>query len=536
MLAKVALAAFTLVLARTIWRVLSRYVQRSPLDNIPGPAPPSLLTGSLLFCNFYQLFHPNAWAFHEKLAEEYGPIVRTTGLFGEKQLYVADSKALHSIIVKDQDIYEEHPQFTSANRVLLGEGLTATLGEKHRKQRKLMNPVFSIAHMRNMIPMFQEMTEDGPREVDVLHWMSRTALELIGRNGLGYSFDSLAVNDPGNPYSSSIKELAQAVFKLIFWRTYVLPEVYKLGPAWFRRGVVDLIPWRSLHDIRDKVDLIWNSSKEVYTQKKAALLAGDEAVSQQISQGKDIMSLLTRANMKAEDPLDEDELVGQMSVLIFGATDTTSSALSRILYLLAKHPDVQDRLRQEIRVAKETYGVLTYDELESLPLLDAILRETLRLYPPASQLLRKTVKDAILPFGKPVVGVDGRELTEIYVPAGTPIIISIINANRSKDMWGADALEWKPERWLAPLPQSVADAHMPGVYSNLMTFIGGGRACIGFKFAQLEMKVALVDLLDAFELSPSNRIVRWRMSNISSAYVEDAPQKSQLPIVLSRAK
>ncbi|KAI4517813.1 cytochrome P450, partial [Schizophyllum commune Loenen D] len=129
-------------------------------------------------------------------------------------------------------------------------------------------------------------------------------------------------------------------------------------------------------------------------------------------------------------------------------------------------------------------------ELESLPLLDAVLRETLRLYPPASQLLRKTVKDAILPFGKPVVGVDGRELTEIYVPAGTPIIISIINANRSKDMWGADALEWKPERWLAPLPQSVADAHMPGVYSNLMTFLGGGRACIGFKFAQLEMSTS----------------------------------------------
>ena len=144
--------------------------------------------------------------------------------------------------------------------------------------------------------------------------------------------------------------------------------------------------------------------------------------------------------------------------------------------------------------------MLTYDELESLPLLDAILRETLRLfvlqlffisshtnisifrYPPASQLLRKyacgsdfvitsssctrTIKDAILPFGKPVVGVDGRELTEIYVPAGTPIIISIINANRSKDMWGADALEWKPERWLAPLPQSVADAHMPGMSSS----------------------------------------------------------------------
>ncbi|KAL1747884.1 cytochrome P450 [Schizophyllum fasciatum] len=541
MLSKIAASVFTLVIARTVWRILSRFVQRSPLDNIPGPAPPSLLTG-----NFYQLFHADAWGFHERLAAEYGSVVRTTGLFGEKQLYVSDPKALHNIIIKDQDIYEEHPQFTSANHVLLGEGLTATLGDKHRKQRKLMNPVFSNANLRNMTPIFQEvvgtlrksleeLTESGPRELDILHWMSRTALELIGRNGLGYSFDTLAVNDAGNPYSSSIKELAQAVFKMVFLRTYLLPEVYRIGPAWFRRAVVDIIPSRNLHDIRDKVNSIWNSSLEIFTQKKAALLAGDEAVAQQVSQGKDIMSLLIRANMNADDPLDEEELVGQMSVLIFGATDTTSSALSRIFSLLATHPDVQDRVRQEIRVAKEAHSSLTYDNLEELTLLDAVCRETLRLYPPASQLLRKTVKDVIMPFGKPIVGVDGRELTEVYVPAGTPIIISIINANRSKDIWGPDALEWKPERWLAPLPQSVVDAHVPGVYSNLMTFLGGGRACIGFKFAQLEMKIALVELLDAFEMTPSKRVVKWRMSNISSAYAEDEPGKSQLPLVLSRA-
>ena len=64
------------------------------------------------------------------------------------------------------------------------------------------------------------MTEDGPREVDILHWMSRTALELIGRNGLGYSFDSLAVNDPGNPYSSSIKELAYDVVVFVAQPSY----------------------------------------------------------------------------------------------------------------------------------------------------------------------------------------------------------------------------------------------------------------------------------------------------------------------------
>ncbi|KAL1739496.1 hypothetical protein HDZ31DRAFT_68869 [Schizophyllum fasciatum] len=77
---------------------------------------------------------------------------------------------------------------------------------------------------------------------------------------------------------------------------------------------------------------------------------------------------------------------------------------------------------------------------------------------------------------------------------------------------------------------------MPGVYSNLMTFLGGSRACIGFKFSQLEMKVVLVELLDAFEFAPSKRPLKWRMANIASAYVEGEPEKSQLPLVVSRAR
>ncbi|KAL1739164.1 cytochrome P450, partial [Schizophyllum fasciatum] len=462
MLSQLILALFTLALARIVWRVVSRFTQRSAIDNIPGPKAPSLLKG-----NFAQLFNENAWDFHERLAAEYGPVVRTTGLLGEKQLYISDPKALHSVVVKDQDIYEEHPQFIAANSVLFGEGLIATLGEKHKKQRKLMNPVFSIAHMRNMIPIFQEvigteLTASGPREIDMLHWTSRTALELIGRSGLGHSFDSLTVDDPGSPYAASIKELFPILFRLIFLRIYVLPRVYKLGPAWLRRLVVDLIPSPTLHAVRDRVDLMWRTSREIYAQKRAALAAGDEAVSRQVGQGKDIMSLLIRANMQTDSPLAEDEVLGQMSTLIFAAMDTTSSALSRILCLLAEHTDVQDRLREEIRAAKEAHGVLSYDNLEAMALLDAVCRETLRLYPPVSQQMRKTVKDIVMPFGKPVLGLDGRAMNDVFVPCGTPILLSIINANRSKEMWGADAGEWRPARWLSPLPESVTEARMPG--------------------------------------------------------------------------
>lgn len=56
---------------------------------------------------------------------------------------------------------------------------------------------------------------------------------------------------------------------------------------------------------------------------------------------------------------------------------------------------------------------------------------------------------------------------EIVVPAGTGIVVGVLAANRNKAIWGDDALEWKPERWLSPLPASVLDAKIPGVYANL---------------------------------------------------------------------
>ena len=71
-------------------------------------------------------------------------------------------------------------------------------------------------------------------------------------------------------------------------------------------------------------------------------------------------------------------------------------------------------------------------------------------------------KDVVLPFSKPIIGEDGREMSEVLVPAGTVVVIAIMNANRNKEIWGEDADEWKPERWLEPLPASVTDAHIPG--------------------------------------------------------------------------
>ena len=82
----------------------------------------------------------------------------------------------------------------------------------------------------------------------------------------------------------------------------------------------------------------------------------------------------------------------------------------------------------------------------------------------------RTREDVVMPLANPIHGVDGSLISEILVPKETSISIGIRACNRNKDIWGEDALEWKPERWLSPLPEAIGKAHIPGVYSNLYVY------------------------------------------------------------------
>jgi len=130
---------------------------------------------------------------------------------------------------------------------------------------------------------------------------------------------------------------------------------------------------------------------------------------------------------------------------------------------------------------------------------------------------------------------DGQEISEIPIPSNTNVIVGTLAANRNPEIWGPDAYEWKPERWLKPLPETVPSAHMPGIYSHLMTFLGGGRACIGFKFSQLEMKVVLSLLVGSFRFRPSSKEILWHMTPRAPPRVKGGNGHSQLPLVVEAA-
>ncbi|KAI0059752.1 cytochrome P450 [Artomyces pyxidatus] len=540
------LAPYNLLSARTyifgwislfavvLFSLAKKRIRQRCLWKIPGPPSASFVTG-----NYPQMFNTKAAKFHEHIMQTYGR---------DTQLVISDPKTCTNILLKDQDVFEETDWFIETNRYTFGLGLLATLGAHHRKQRKQLNPVFSIKHMRSMVPLFHGITRQlctvlaakaagGRQEIDMLEWLGRLALELIAQGGLGYTFNSLDPNSTENEFGRAIKEYNPTISRLATFRK-LFPLISR-WPAGILRFGAKVVPFPMLHNLIRVTGVMRRYTREVFDEKKRLLEKGDEAFAQQLSEGNDIISVLMKSNSSssAEDRLSDEEILGQMTTLIFAATDTTSTALSRILHLLALHQDVQEALRQELIAAHAAAGdtELGYDELVELPYLEAICRETLRLYPPANFVYRMARADISVPLSQPLQ-TPGGALHSLFVPRGTTVMVAIGGVNRDPTIWGVDAAEWKPARWRAPLPESVADARVPGVYSNTLTFLGGGRACIGFKFSQLEMKVALSQLLRAFRFLPAGKEIVWRFGGITTPSVEGATAvMPQMPLAVERA-
>ncbi|KAH6909246.1 cytochrome P450 [Coprinopsis sp. MPI-PUGE-AT-0042] len=539
-----ALQALTLYAVIELLGILyRRLTSRHPFDTIAGPDSPSWVTG-----NLSDIFAKDGLKYNEELMKKYGSVAHITIPFGEKALLISDPKALYHVYVKDQETFQPSDLFLFTNASLFGDGLLATSGEQHRKQRKMLNPVFSTAHMRNIVPIFNDLSDKlagilsrvvatGPKEVELLDWFGRVALELIGQSGFGYSFRTLNTEDPQpHPYVSSVKLLAPLLRQTILVRLIVYPLLVKYdspGKRYYRK-IVDTFGWDSVHKFRDLIDVMHQTSIDIFEAKKRELKEGEEATANQIGRGKDLLSVLMKANMESseKDRLSEDEVIAQISTIVFAGMDTTSTILARVFRQLSLHQDVQDRLREEIKEAKALHGDLDYEQLVRLPYLDAVCRETLRLYPAVPISNRQATQDIILPLSKPLQGTDGQLKSEILVPKGSMVFLSILGCNRSTELWGPDAGEWKPERWLGPLPDTLLSAKVPGVSSHLMTFIGGSRACIGFKFAQLEMMSVMAALLDRLKFKTSDKAIFWNMSDIVTPSIDAHKLKPELPLIV----
>lgn len=202
-------------------------------------------------------------------------------------------------------------------------------------------------------------------------------------------------------------------------------------------------------------------------------------------------TFLSHLTKTTDDP--QDIAYSILNMLLAGR-DTTAAALSFTVYLLALHPEVVEKLRAEVVQAYGSDGRPSVEDMKSLKYLRAVLNETMRLFPPVPLNIR-TSDDT------PRVFPASAGAPKYYVPPRTPVVYSSVIIQRRKDLWGADALDFRPERWLEP-ETARRLAENPFMF---MPFHAGPRLCLGQNFAYNEMSFFVVRLLQrvaALELAP----------------------------------
>ncbi|MBX7215066.1 MAG: cytochrome P450 [Thermoflexales bacterium] len=197
--------------------------------------------------------------------------------------------------------------------------------------------------------------------------------------------------------------------------------------------------------------------------------------------GDDLLGLLMDAGMN------DDLIRDQLLTLLIAGHDTSTALLAWALHLLARHPDVQDRLWAEIDGAVGN-APPSFEALARLPLLDHVVDETLRLYPPIHLGQRRAAR---------AIDFQGYE-----IPAGRRVLYSIFLTHRDPTHW-PDPHAFRPERFGEPGPR---------VPYTFVPFGGGARNCIGAAFAQVEVKAVLVRILQRFVLQAAGPLPRLRMA------------------------
>ncbi|EPS27712.1 hypothetical protein PDE_02656 [Penicillium oxalicum 114-2] len=183
----------------------------------------------------------------------------------------------------------------------------------------------------------------------------------------------------------------------------------------------------------------------------------------------------------SKQTLDKTELTDQLLNILLAGRDTTASLLSITFFILARRPDIWTKLRQE--VLKLDGRKPSFQDLKSISYLTYVLNETLRLYPVVPFNGRMATKDTYLPVGG---GPDGKD--PIHIRKGQEVMYSVYAMQRRQDIFGADADEYRPERWETLKP---GWAYIP--------FNGGPRICIGQQFALTEAGYSIVRIMQEFE-------------------------------------
>ncbi|KAJ7488422.1 cytochrome P450 [Mycena latifolia] len=468
----------------------------SPLRHVVGPTSPSLILG-----NFKELADDAQLT--AKWRSQFGRNFLFRGLFSISELHTADLKAINHIVTNSA-VYQRAPTTRAFTQRLLGKGLLGVEMDDHKRQRRAMNPAFSVGQIRVVTEVFVEKAaqlrdiwvrqaapEKEGAHIDVLFWLRRMTLDVIGQAGFNYEFDAL--EPKGQP-----NELNQLFTELIHSPRANRYFAFRLSQAIV--PILRLLPVPGTRTVRRARTKMFTIGRQIVWNSKAALKAGDDKKT--LGRRRDLLAALLNANLSTNIPdsqrLQEAEVIAQIPTFFFAGHETTSSGTAWALHALSLNTAAQAKLREELLTMSTDNP--TMDELNSLPYLEMVVRETMRVHSPVLFTQRMAMEDDVLPLAKPYIDQDGNSHDSLPIPKGQMIHIPILAVNTDKEIWGEDADEFKPERW-EQIPNRASE--IPGVWANLFTFFAGPHNCIGFRFSLVELKALLFTLIRAFEFEPA---------------------------------
>ncbi|KAJ7124501.1 cytochrome P450 [Mycena epipterygia] len=428
-------------------------------------------------------------------AAKYGSVFQIPIAFGGRRTILCDPKAVNHFYSMERSIYVKSQLGRAVISNLFGRGLLWAEGESHKRQRKALTPAFSNAAIRRLTSIFYDSsyklkaywdanidsTPDGAI-IDVEHWMNLVALDSIGIAGFSHDFRSL-----DGEYSA----VAAAFDSLSFEGTGILSNlVFIVGLQLPFLANLPTQRNRIIGNLRRTMSVIADELLEKTRREKKTHVTDETA-------DRSVIGLLLKAeDDDAELHMDQSEVLAQMNVLLLAGYETTSISLTWALIELAKKPEKQAKLREELAQFGATDP--TWDQLVSaLPYLDSVVLEILRLHPPVGETTREASVDDVLPVAEPITTQAGDVVDKIAIAKGSLVTVSIRVMNRSEVFWGPNAKEFEPERWLTLNDDPLRAKEIQG-HRHLVTFLDGPRVCLGKSFALAEFKAALSVLIKNF--------------------------------------
>ncbi len=394
------------------------------------------------------------------LAQTYGGMVHFR-LMQYHTYLLADSDYVREVLVAQAENIEKAPLDRQILGKFLGNGLLTSEGVFHARQRRLAQPAFHMKRIRTYADVMVGYTDhllaewqDGQNR-DVADDMMRLTMHIVSKT----LFDADAVTESEDTAVSvgrAIHDL-QAVSNGDYRRGFVLPSwLPTAGNRKRQRAIAD------------------------YSQTIAQIIAERRAtaVHGQITDNGDLLSMLMLSQDEDGGFMDDRQLRDEVATLFAAGHETTSNALSWTWYLLSQNPEAEAELHEELD------GVLhgrtpTLDDLPHLPYTLQVIKEAMRLYPPAWILNGRT----------PLTDV---EIGGYTLPKGSMIFIAPYVMQRLPQHF-PDPEQFLPERWTPEMEKALPKyAYMP--------FGGGPRVCIGNSFAMMEAQLILATIAQRYRL------------------------------------